>query len=58
MLDQLNSLLFACWANGERAVDVVYFDFSKAFDTVSHNIVAMKLRKYGMDGWTVRLRTG
>ncbi|GAB0177989.1 mitochondrial enolase superfamily member 1 [Grus japonensis] len=37
-----------------RAVDVVYFDFSKAFDTVSHNILIGKLRKCGLDEWTVR----
>ncbi|GAB0177997.1 mitochondrial enolase superfamily member 1 [Grus japonensis] len=37
-----------------RAVDVVYFDFSKAFDTVSHNILMGKLRKCGLDEWTVR----
>ena len=30
-----------------------YLDFSKAFDTVSHNILVMKLRKYEIDEWTV-----
>ena len=42
------------WVDGGRAVDVVYLDFSKAFDTVSHNILVMKLRKCGIDEWTVR----
>ena len=32
-----------------RAVDVVYLDFSKAFDTVSHNIFIDKLMKCGLD---------
>lgn len=32
-----------------RAVDFVYFNFSKAFDTVSHNIPIHKLMKYKLD---------
>jgi len=42
------------WVDDGRAVDVVYLDFSKAFDTVSHNILTGKLRKCGLDEWTVR----
>ncbi|GAB0178440.1 mitochondrial enolase superfamily member 1 [Grus japonensis] len=42
------------WVDEGRAVDVVYLDFSKAFDTVSHNILISKLRKRGLDEWTVR----
>ncbi|GAB0208187.1 mitochondrial enolase superfamily member 1 [Grus japonensis] len=42
------------WVDEGRAVDVVYLDFSKAFDTVSHNILIGKLRKRGLDEWTVR----
>jgi len=42
------------WVDEGRAVDVVYLDFSKAFDTVSHNILIGKLRKCGLDEWSVR----
>ena len=35
-------------------MDLVYLDFSKVFDTVSHNILIDKLRKCGLDEWTVR----
>ncbi|GAB0203726.1 mitochondrial enolase superfamily member 1 [Grus japonensis] len=42
------------WVDEGRAVDVVYLDFSKAFDTVSHNILIGKLRKCGLIEWTVR----
>ena len=33
------------WVGGGRAVDVVCLDFSKAFDTVFHTILVLKLRK-------------
>jgi len=41
-------------ADEGRAVDVVYLNFSKAFNTVSHNILLGKLRKCGLDEWSVR----
>jgi len=37
----------------ESAVDVVYVDFDKAFDTVFHNILK-KLMKYRLGKWAVR----
>jgi len=32
-----------------RAKDIVYLDFSNAFDMVSHNLLLGKLRKCGLD---------
>ncbi|RMC07613.1 hypothetical protein DUI87_17089 [Hirundo rustica rustica] len=42
------------WMDEGRAVHFVYLYFSKAFTTVSHKILIDRLRKWGLDEWTVR----
>ena len=42
------------WVDAGRTMDVVYLDFSKVFDTVSHNTFGRKLRKCGINEWMVR----
>ena len=36
-----------------KAVNVVYLDFSKAFDTVPHSTLVEKLAAHGLDGCTL-----
>ncbi|KAK4811368.1 hypothetical protein QYF61_027597 [Mycteria americana] len=37
-----------------RVVDVVYLDFSKAFNALSHSLLLDKLARYRLDGWSAR----
>ncbi|GAB0184555.1 mitochondrial enolase superfamily member 1 [Grus japonensis] len=48
-----------CLVDEGKAVDVVYPDFSKAFDTFSHSILLEKVAAHGLDGRTLRwVKTG
>ena len=36
--------------NNKHSVDILYIDFQKAFDTVSHPKLLLKLKSYGISG--------
>jgi len=43
-----------CIPGGSFLLNSLTLNFSKAFDTVSHNILTGKFRKCGLDEWSVR----
>ena len=40
--------------NSQHSIDVVYIDFQKAFDTVSHAKLILKLEMYGITGFLLK----
>jgi len=42
-----------CLEDEGKAVDVIYPDFTKAFDTVPHRILLETLAAHGLDGYTL-----
>lgn len=42
------------WVDDGREMSVALVEFSKAFDSVSHNILAGKIWKCELDEWTLR----
>ena len=53
LTNQISFYKVTCLVDKSKTVDVVYPDFSKAFDTVPHSIHVEKLAAHGMDGHTL-----
>lgn len=47
-------MMNGCVGKG-KLVDVVYFDFTKDFDVVSHSTFIAKLVSSGLSNWVIRL---
>jgi len=44
-----------CVVHEGKAVEVVYWDFNKAFDSILYSILLEKLAAHGLDGHTIHL---
>jgi len=49
---QLLSVLYTIGRNLDKNIqmDVIYFDFAEAFDTLDHNVLLSKLKAHGVSG--------
>lgn len=47
-------MINGCVGKG-KLVDLVYFDFIKDFDVVSHSTFIAELVSYGLDNWVIRM---
>lgn len=48
LIQTMHDLTFSL--NNSEQTDIIIMDFSKAFDTVPHNRLLLKLKQYGVDG--------
>ena len=53
MLDCLNDWTLSI--HNHHVTDIIYFDFAKAFDSVSHTKLVHKLQSYGISGRLLKL---
>ncbi len=59
----INPVLQICWESSEKIaerlnsgipIDILFLDFQKAFDTVPHDRLMVKLKAHGIDGNILR----